>query len=266
MTSKDYLGKAAILLLVVIQLISGCASLEPASSTQIPAPTKTTSSPQAPIPTKTASPEATSTLSLIDQGMQALFKLISQERIYDDISSLSVIQNFSGWRNSGSAGEAEAQEWVAGILDEFTYLKGLGLELERQEFHVFLATEIWENRLFLTIAGQESQVPVFAISGHRELLGEALRFDSDGQINDDNLNPVHAEGEVLVLGSASEMEDRAGIDLESKIVLIDFQVVDPGPRGEEAGIQLVSQLIEEGIAGLVLVTERGGGKYDGVSA
>jgi hypothetical protein len=151
--------------------------------------------------------------------------------------------------------------WVAGVLDKFNYLNSLGISLERQEFHVFLATEVWENRLFLTVAGQESEVPVYAISGHKENLGEALRFDSDGKVNDRNFDPVHAQGKVLVLQSASDLGELAGGELEGKVILLDYQAVDPGPGGETAGLQLISSLIDKGIASLILVTERGGGKY-----
>jgi hypothetical protein len=251
----------AISLLIIILLITGCASPEPAGSPQIPADLEGETSTQTPLPAKTPFPDATSTTSPVDHEVAVLMNLISPSRIYEDIKSLTEIQYHSGWRNSASSGEAEALDWVAGVLDEFSYLNNLGLELERQEFTVFLSTEVWESRLFLTIGSQESQVPVFAISGHKENLKEALRLDSDGKVNDENLDPVHAKGQVLVLRSASDLEELAGNGLQGKVVLLDFQAVDPGPTGETAGIQLVSDLIEEGIAGLILVTESGGGKY-----
>lgn len=267
MAAKNYLSKVAILLLILAQAISGCGSPESTSSVETPLPIKTTTSTQIPLPTKTAINQPTPTLNAVDEELLGLFQLISPETISGYISSLTIIQNLSGWRNSASAGEGEAQDWVAGVLEQFTFLNSLGMELERENFHVFLSTETWETRLFLTVAGQESQIPVYAISGHREDLKEALRFDSDGKVNDGNQDPVHAEGKVLVLRSSSDLEELRGAGLQGKIILIDFRIVDPGPRGEKAGIQLVSDLIEQGIAGLILVVESGGGKYalDGTS-
>jgi len=48
---------------------------------------------------------------------------------------------------------------VAGVLGGMEHLNRLGLEIERQAFHVFLATELWETELVLTVDGQEIVVP-----------------------------------------------------------------------------------------------------------
>jgi hypothetical protein len=261
MSKKNFLFTATVPLLITVLVFSGCAPPEAAGNTQIPTTQQGETSTQTPLPTKTPFPDATSTTSPADQEVAVLINLISAARVYDDIRGLAEIQNHSGWRNSASTGEAEALDWVGGILEEFSYLKSLGMELERQEFTVLLSTEIWESRIFLAIAGQESQVPAYAINGHKENLEEALRFDSDGKVNDENQDPVQAKGKVLVLRSGSDLEELLGNELLGKVILLDYQAVDPGPTGETAGLQLISTLIDEGIAGLILVTESGGGKY-----
>jgi hypothetical protein len=88
----------------------------------------------------------------------SLLSLISQDSLFAFLEGLTNIQSYSGWRSSATTGEGEALNYVASILGDLTYLQDSGMELERQSFHVFLATELWENRLYLTTAGQEREV------------------------------------------------------------------------------------------------------------
>ena len=189
--------------------------------------------------------------------------LISQDKLFAYIEGLTTLQAYSGWRNSATEGEAEALDYVAGTLGEFAHLQSLGLDLERQSLHVFLATEIWESRLFLTINGQESQVPTNAISGHRKEVKQALHFDSDGALNDADRNPLKVAGNALLLRSADEVLNLTQDDVQGKIVFLDFGAIDPAEEGEGVGARLVTALIQKGVAGLVLVTERGHGKFAG---
>jgi hypothetical protein len=183
--------------------------------------------------------------------------------MFATIEDLTTLQAYSGWRNSATEGEAEALDYMAETLGAFTYLNSLGLEMERQRFHVYLATENWESRLYLTLDGQENEVPTNAISGHRKQLEQAQRFDSDGRLNDAERNPLEVSGEALVLRSADEALNLSPEEAQGKIVLLDFEVIDPETAGEGAGAQLVAELIQKGIAGLVLVTESEHGKYAG---
>ena len=189
--------------------------------------------------------------------------LISQDKLFAYIKDLTTLQAYSGWRNSATEGEAEALDYAAGTLGEFAHLQSLGLDLERQSFHVFLATEIWESRLFLTINGQESKVPTNAISGHRKEVKQALHFDSDGALNDADRNPLKVAGKALLLRSADEVLNLTQDNAQGKIVFLDFGAIDPAEQGEGVGAQLVTALIQKDVAGLVLVTERGHGKFVG---
>ncbi|HSR30045.1 MAG TPA: M28 family metallopeptidase [Anaerolineae bacterium] len=260
-----------VLLVAAALIVSGCSTQEtpPPLSTStptlpaLPEPTPTATTPPLPEPTPTATtpplPEPTATATA-DENLD-LQLLISQDTLFAYLEDLTTLQADSGWRNSATEGEAEALDYVAGTLGEFAHLQSLGLELERQSFHVFLATEIWESRLFLTIDGQESEVPTNAISGHRHEIEQALRFDSDGVLNDADRDPLQVAGNVLVLRSADDILDRLEQDdVAGKVVFLEYNAVDAAAQDPGTGARIVTALIEKDIAGLVLVTDEGYGK------
>ena len=195
--------------------------------------------------------------------MPAPYSLVSRESVFAYMEDLTTLQAYSGWRNSATEGESEALDYVAGTLSEFAHLQDLGLELERQSFHVFLATEIWESRLFLPINGQETEVPANAVSGHRSEVRQALRFDSDGALNDADRDPVEVAGRALLLRTSEDVLNLAQEDAEGRIVFLDFDVIDPMAAGEGVGAELVTALIQKHVAGLVLVVAGGNGKSAG---
>ncbi|MFC1921666.1 M28 family peptidase [Chloroflexota bacterium] len=172
---------------------------------------------------------------------------------------MTTIQPYSGWRNSATEGEAEALDYVANTLEDSTYLQSLGMELERQSFHVFMATEMWETRLYVTTQGQETEVPADASRGHRHDVIQALRFDSDGVLNDADRNPVEAAGEVVLIRSTREIDDLLESGAQGKIVFLDSAVIgiDPASRhkGSDEIAQIIARLIDKNIVGLVLVTQ-----------
>jgi hypothetical protein len=247
---------------IVLTLLVGCGKatptatpVPPAATTIVVAPTGTpvppspTSMPLAstptdmPIPTETTEPSVTA------------LSLISQDSLFTFLKELTTIQPYSGWRNSATAGEAEALDYVASALGDLAYLQNLGMELERQSFHVFLATEMWETRLYVTIQGREIEVPADALRGHRHDVVQALRFDSDGALNDSERNPVKAVGQVVLIRSADEINDLEESTVQGKIVFLDYAVIDPTTGASEGGAQIVTQLTEKNMAGLVLVTQ-----------
>jgi hypothetical protein len=182
------------------------------------------------------------------------FDLISQRSLFDILTDLTSIQPYSGWRNSASQGEAEALDYVAGRLNGLEYLKGLGLELERQRFHVFLGTELWETRLFLTVNGQEVEVPADGLRGPRDDLAGAVRFDSDGALNDSARDPVTAAGPVLVVRTGADARALDLGDIEGKVVLLDYAAVDRVLVNPSVVRQIVSGLLDGHPAGVVLIT------------
>ena len=239
----------AVTLTFIIMIISGCSAQEPTPASSTSTPT----TPSLPDPTPFAQSDE----------MLDLLSLISQDKLFAYLEDLTGLQPYSGWRNSATEGETEALDYIAGTLGDFTHLQSLGLVLERQSFHVFLATEIWESRLFLTINGQESEVPTDAISGHRKEVKQALRFDSDGVLNDADHNPIEVAGHTLLLRSADDVLNLTPDDAQGKIVFLDYRAIDPAAAGEGVGAQLVTTLIQNHVAGMVLVTESGYGKFAG---
>ncbi len=233
-----------IFLLVVLSLISSSCSWTES-------PLLTTSSSE-------ATPTIPDTLHAVE--LPAPYSLVSQEKIFVYLKDLVNLQPYSGWRNSATEGEAEALDYVAGTLGELPHLQDLGLELERQSFPVFLATEIWESRLFLISNGQETEVSTNAVSGNRVDIQQALRFDSDGALNDANRNLVDVSGQVLVLRTSADVRALAQEDLEGKIVFLDFEVIDPQKTDPRVGAELVTALIQKGVVGLVLVVAGGHGE------
>jgi hypothetical protein len=238
-----------ILALLPLISSSGCSTAEPLTPVS-PAPQVT------PTP-----PDSTSTAGATQ--LPAPWSLISQERLFAYLEHLTGLQAYSGWRNSATEGESEALDYVADTLGGFPHLQDLGLELERQSFHVFLATEIWESRLFLTIDGKETEVPANGISGHRRDLRQALRFDSDGELNDADRNPVKVAGRALLLRTPEDVRRLAQEDAEGRIIFLDFAVMDPLAGRQGLGGELVSALVQRQAAGLVLVTAGGNGKGAG---
>jgi hypothetical protein len=182
------------------------------------------------------------------------FALISQESLFASLEDLTAIQPYSGWRNSASQGEAEALGYVEERLGEFDYLQELGLDLERQSFHVFLGTELWETRLHLIVDGQEVEVPADGLRGPRDDIAQALRFDSDGALNDSTRNPVVVEGPVVLFRSAEEIKALSPAGLKDKVAFVDYAVIDRVLLGEQRAVRVASALVAKEPAGLVLVT------------
>jgi pimeloyl-ACP methyl ester carboxylesterase len=230
------------------------ATLVPPTSTARPSdtalpPSATAIQPTADMPTSTEALEP----------LGSLLSLISQGRLFASLEELTSIQAYSGWRNSATEGEAEALTYVANTLGNLAYLQNLGMALERQSFRVFLATELWETRLYVTTRGQETEVPADALRGHRHDVAQALRFDSDGALNDSERNPIAVEGDVVLIRSASEIDVLEESDVQGRIVFLDSAVIriDPAYRHSSSQeiAQVIAELVEKGAAGLVLVTQ-----------
>jgi len=189
------------------------------------------------------------------------YALLSQDALLAAIEALASIQPYSGWRNSASAGESEALDYVGRTLDGFTYLGRLGLEQERQGFEVPLGTELWDTRLDLTLDGMPVQVPASGLRGSRSDPALALNFDSDGALNDSERNPVVVEGPVTRIRTADELDDLAPQGFEGQVVLLDYGAVDPVVRGGmQQAVATASNLLAQAPAGLVLVTHFSNGR------
>jgi hypothetical protein len=194
-------------------------------------------------------------LPVASQDGEDPYTLISQESLFAYLEDLTAIQAYSGWRSSATKGEAEALDYVADTLGSCTHLQDLGMEIERQNFHVLLSTEIWESQLFLTVNGQQIEVPADAMRGDRYYVDRALPFDSDGVINDSNHDPAEAPGEIIVIRSTREVRALAEETVQGKVVLFDYETIDPMLHDPSVSQSAISDLIRKNPAGIVFVTE-----------
>ena len=182
------------------------------------------------------------------------FPLVSRDHLLASLRQLTAIGSSSLFRNSASSGEATAREYVAGRLSDLTFLNALGLEIERQGFRTYLATEAWEARLHLTVGGRELEVPAHALQGSRENLALALRFDSDGVLNDADRNPVVVQGPPVLLRSPGEIAAVPALGLRGRIALLDYAVIDRSIMSSEQALANATSVLAREPAGLVLVT------------
>jgi hypothetical protein len=181
-------------------------------------------------------------------------EVVSTSRLLAYLEGLTSIQPNSGWRNSASQGEREALDYAALELGKLDFLVGSGLTMERQEFRVNLAMEIWEAQLTLGVDGVEFEIPTNAIRGSRDSLNLALGFDSDGSPNDSRRSPVERTGEVILVRTQAELDALANTPLAGTLVLANYALFDRIVRGDDV-FPDASRLVEQKPEGIILVTQ-----------
>lgn len=180
---------------------------------------------------------------------------VSGDSLLAYLTELTNIQPYSGWRNSASSGEQEAVDYVAQTLGEMTYLNSMGLTLEQQDFKVFLATEIWDSSLSVTVGGRVVDIPADALRGPRWNAARAIRFDSDGAFNDADPGPVTATGRVELVRVQADFDRLAQLDLSEAIVMVDYALLDMSVMNESDVGRNVNALMQVQPAALVVVTQ-----------
>ncbi len=237
-------------LMMLALLIIGCVSAPlPQPATPLPV---STALPIKPTPTVFVSP-TTDRVATPGPSPLQVHQLVSQDSLFDYLTDLTASQPYSGWRNSATEGEAEALDYVADQLKQFEYLKEVGLTIERQDFHVFLATELWETRLDAQIAGQEFEIPANGLRGHRDIISRALQFDSDGQLNDSKRNPVVVNGPIVLVRTVEDIYALKPDDVKGKIVFIDYAAIDTSQVQEQAYDHALALLMNRP-AGIIVIT------------
>lgn len=242
--------RLSVLLIVVSLVLTGCTQAVPQP------PLATTAAPVAatntPIPPRV---ELQPTATVVAYPAVP-YELISQESLFAYLEDLTSIQPYSGWRNSASSGEAEALDYVAGKLSEFSSLQDRGLELERQSFAVYLSTELWGSRLALTIDNREIEVPAEALRGSRYDQQLALYFDSDALPNDSSSDPMTASGSPLIVRDDEALYTLTANELKGRILFLDFSLLDSYVNSDafSNGSQLMA-MVDKGLAGVVVVTQ-----------
>lgn len=187
-------------------------------------------------------------------AVQAALALVSEEQLFATLEDLTAIRPYAGWRTGATEGEREALDYVAGRLDGLGALKASGLEVERQQFDIFMTTHTWRAELELRVGGRAVEVPAGAMRGHRDEIQLALRFDSDRHINDTHSDPISVEGPVVVVHTRSELRALDWASVQGKLVFLDYALVDQVMLGWQECLKRVDQLLNTGPAGIVLVT------------
>lgn len=212
----------------------------------VPSPTPSPTDPAAAGPAPT--PPAPTPVATLDE----LLDLISSDRLHADVTTLAAIQPGSGWRSAGTQGEAEAIDYVYSELEKLAFLQGLGMAPQREPFSLLLSTEVWEAGLELGAAGRA--VPAAALVAPPDRLGPALRWDSDGTLNDAQPNPLTVEGPIVLLGTAEEVDALEPEQLSGTVAFLDYALIDPTVGEWAAVLARSAAVLAAGPAGLVVIT------------
>lgn len=191
------------------------------------------------------------------------YELLSSEGLLDLLEELTAIGPHRGWRTSTTSGEAEAIDWVAASLSELGFLATLGLEFEREDFRTFTGVEFWETTVTLRRDGADFVAPADGAPGHRDSIQYALRFDSDGVLNDHDRDPLVVNGRTLVVRSANQIYGLTPDQVAGRVVLLDFAAVDRSLMSTNEAVSRAWALIENRPEAIVLVTTYS--NRDGVS-
>jgi hypothetical protein len=189
------------------------------------------------------------------------YQMISQQSLLASLGDLCSIQPFSGWRLATTTGEVEAFDYMQERLRGFGFLASLGLEMDLDHFNTYKAVEFHEIRIHLSVAGQEFEVPADGSPGHRDLLSLAMRFDSDGIVNDSDPDPVIVEGPPIVVRSATQLAGLTPAQVEGRIVLLDYALIDWALMERSDAVARAHGLLEDGPIGVVLVTSYSNSQY-----
>ncbi len=182
------------------------------------------------------------------------FAQITTEGLLDTLGDLTAIGDHNGWRHSTSRGEAEAIAWVEGRLSRMGFLRALGLEVERQHFRTYLGIEFRQARIELRIGGSWIEVPADAPPGDRERIDLALRFDSDGGLNDTRPDPVTVEGQPVLVRSVGDLDALSPAQVAGRVVLLDYEIIDRVVNDREEAVERAWRLADLQPAGIVMVT------------
>jgi len=179
---------------------------------------------------------------------------LSLDSMMGYLGDLTGIEPYSGWRSSATSGEKKAVDYVMSVLDSFENLKALGMTVEEEGFKVFMATEIWQAALRITVDGEEYDIPANAPWGPRDDTEIARSFDSDGVLTDLESNPLRREGDVRYIGGLNEINSLQAGEAKDVILFVDYALVDRALLGMDEAGRRASLLIQSQPWALVLVT------------
>jgi len=249
------------LALIAGLLLGACQGIKPAATvlTATPNPSSGQDHPQTPVPSpdQPANGESPTTTLPVPQSprlgeeLKTAVGSVSLDRMLATIKELSEIRPYAGWRNSGTPGEKEGLDLMQKKVESLAFLKQSGLAIERQEFHVDLATVIRSANLEVMVDGKPIQVTAEGLRGSRDFLIQTLRFDSDGKPNDDQSNPRTVGGTVAVVRDAEDVDKVT----QGGIAMVDYALLDYSIRSRGETMQFAMNLLDKKPAGVVAVTQ-----------
>jgi hypothetical protein len=220
----------------------------------IPFASETPTLAREPVPTVASEPLSTATVSAGTPDEEDVMAVLSLDSLLGYVEALTEIQVYSGWRNSATSGEEEAVNYVNGMLDSFTTLKEMGMTVEREDFRVFMATEVWQAELRIRLDGEQHDIPVSPPRGPRDNVEIASSFDSDGRLGDEELNPLVVSGEVLFINTDDRLWSLSEEEARDKVILLNYALVDRTMLSGYEAETRAAHLIEAQPLALVLVT------------
>jgi len=182
------------------------------------------------------------------------YGLVSSDDLLGLLEELTAIRPHLGWRTSTTSGERLALDWVESNLDGLPFLARHGLAIERETFRTFTGVEFRETSVTLRRDGEEFAAPADGAPGHRDVIGWALRFDSDGALNDNDPDPVVVGSRPLIVRTATEIYDLPASQIAGRVVFLDYAAVDRTLLGTNEAVTRAWVLIDKQPAAVVLVT------------
>ncbi|HWQ47226.1 MAG TPA: M28 family peptidase [Longilinea sp.] len=246
-------------LVFLVLLIAGCSitsgvstvstSTQGAASGETTSPAGDNSSITAQTPTATLYP------TIQPQPLPEQLPEINIERLYQTLADISNIQAYSGWRQSGSQGEQEGLDYVYNQLSVLPFLTSLGTTYEHQSFHTGYSMETWQTGLVITAGNQTYPVPVNGLRSDGSSPEALSQMDSDGVLNDSNLDPETVSGGAVVIETLDDMRSVSSSNTGGgQIVFLNYALIDDNAAGSGVWGQL-ALLATQNPAGLILVTE-----------
>lgn len=176
---------------------------------------------------------------------------ISAARMLLHLDALTHIQPYSGWRSGGTAGEQEARAYVMQQLSQMEWLMSNGMTVTEEPFDVFMATEFHQSQLEFALPNGSVTVPASAMRGHRDIVEDTLRMDSDGVLNDTDTNPVKVSGSMVFIHSQSDLAGLPG--MTGKVAVVDYGLVDTVLNSNARNN--AARILASGANGVILITQ-----------
>lgn len=182
------------------------------------------------------------------------YQMVDRAELLDLLEELTAIRPHLGWRTSTTSGEAEALDWIETSLSGLGFLGSLGLEVEREPFRTFTGFEVRETTVTVHRDGVDFIAPADGSPGHRDSIRYAIRFDSDGALNDTDSDPVVVNGPPRIVRTASEIAALTPAQLSGRVVLLDYAAVDRSIMTTSDAVGRAQTLLEKGPAAVIMVT------------